>query len=139
MGHAENAVPLFQCNCCRGNMLRNPNLLVVQSHIPLMTSCLFSSLADSCLRTSSSTPFDQSTGSGSASRSLSHSAALFVGVGVTVTPSCARAAVTISKELLGLSRLLEQSLILYHKFMYSASVVNLLTLLLTETTRHHIR
>jgi hypothetical protein len=62
-----------------------------------------------------------------------------VGVGVTVTPSCARAAVTISKELLGLSRLLEQSLLLYHKFMYYVSVVNLLTLILTQTTEEEVK
>lgn len=78
----------------------------VQFNIPLITSCRFFSRADSCLRTSSSTPLDQSTGSGSTSKSLSHSAALLLRVGVTVVTSCVRA-VTISKELLGLSKLLQ--------------------------------
>jgi len=72
----------------------------------LMTSCLFFSLAQRFLRTSSSTPLDQSGGSGSASRSLSDSVVLLLAVGVTVPASCVRTAVIVSKELLGLSRLL---------------------------------
>jgi hypothetical protein len=80
-----------------------------------MTSCLFFSLAHRFLRTSSSTPLDQSGGSGSASTSLSHSVALLLAVGVTVPTSCVRVAVTVSKELLGLSRLLQrQSSRLHH-------------------------